>query len=153
MRLKALIADVIYGGCNKKLSKSLQIVQNFAAKSITGSRKYDSATAALRQLKLLTLKQRRTIHEVVFAHKIILEKTPITIYNQYQCHFSKANTRLSKLQKFRIPKHRTTKFQRSPLYRTIIAWNNAPKDLPKENVKTHKKLLQDRLIAENTSTT
>ena len=146
-------ADVIYGGCNKKLSKSLQIVQNFAAKSITGSRKYDSATAALRQLKLLTLKQRRTIHEVVFAHKIILEKTPITIYNQYQCHFSKANTRLSKLQKFRIPKHRTTKFQRSPLYRTIIAWNNAPKDLPKENVKTHKKLLQDRLIAENTCST
>ena len=55
--------------------------------------------------------------------------------------------------KFRIPKHQTTKFQRSPLYRTIIAWNNAPKDLPKENVKTHKKLLQDRLIAENTSTT
>ena len=143
-------ADIIYGGCSKKLSHSLQIVQNFGAKSITGRGKYDSATAALRELKLLTLKQRRTIHEVVFAHKIILEKKPITIYNQYQQHFSKANTRLAKKQKFRILKHRTTKFQKSPLYRTIIAWNNAPSDLPKENVKTHKKLLQERLIAEYT---
>ena len=141
-------ADIIYGGCSKKLSNSLQIVQNFASKSITGHKKYDSATASLRQLKLLTLKQRRTVHEVVFAHKVLKEKIPLNIYNIYQNHFSKSTTRFAKQNKLRLPIHKTTKFERSPLYRTISAWNNTPTHIPKENVQTHKKLLQKYLIKE-----
>ena len=39
-------ADVVWGGCGKKESLSLQKVQNFAARSITGNRKMDSATAS-----------------------------------------------------------------------------------------------------------
>ena len=145
-------ADIIYGGCSKRLSNSLQIVQNFASKSITGHQKYDSATASLRQLKLLTLKQRRTIHEVVFAHKVLQDKIPTNIYNVYQNHFSKTNTRFAKQNKLRVPAHRTTKFEKSPLYRTITAWNNAPANIPKENVQTHKKLLQKHVLKETYDT-
>ena len=56
-------ADVVWGGCGKKESLSLQKVQNFAARSITGNKKHDSATESLKTLKLLNLEQRRQIHE------------------------------------------------------------------------------------------
>ena len=139
-------ADIIYGGCNETDSKKLQIVQNFAAKSITGRRKRDSASAALKELKFLTLKQRRMVHEAVFIHKILLDKKPESLYNQYLSYFSIANTRQSSNKKLNIPKHSTAKFKKSPLYRTIKAWNNAPTDLPKNNAKKHKTLLQQHLI-------
>ena len=64
-------ADIVWGGCNQVEKVSLQRVQNFAAKSITGNKKYDSATNSLKHLKLLNLEQRLSIHETVFAHKAI----------------------------------------------------------------------------------
>ena len=139
-------ADIIYGGCSETDSKKLQIVQNFAAKSITGRKKRDSATAALKELKFLTLKQRRIIHESVFIHKILLDQKPESLYSQYLLHFSKINTRQSASNKLNIPRHSTAKYKKSPLYRTIKAWNDAPLHLPKDNAKKHKTLFQQYLI-------
>ena len=139
-------ADIIYGGCSETDSKKLQIVQNFAAKSITGRKKRDSATAALKELKFLTLKQRRIIYESVFIHKILLDQKPESLYSQYLLHFSKINTRQSASNKLNIPRHSTAKYKKSPLYRTIKAWNDAPLHLPKDNAKKHKTLFQQYLI-------
>ena len=55
-------------------------MQNFAAKSITGHRKYDSASESLKQLNLLNLKQRRQIHSAVAMHKILSTQTPANLY-------------------------------------------------------------------------
>ena len=41
--------DVIFGGCSKKDSHRLQLVQNLAVKSITGNRKHDSATHSFKK--------------------------------------------------------------------------------------------------------
>ena len=67
--------DVIWGGCDEKDSKSLQKVQNFAARSICGKRRFDSASQSLKELRLLDLKTRRKVHEAVFTHKAISSKT------------------------------------------------------------------------------
>ena len=139
-------ADVVWGGCGKKESLSLQKVQNFAAKSITGKRKSDSATESLKELKFLNLKQRRTIHETVFIHKAILQQSSANINEEYQKYVPDTNTRYAKKGKFNIPVHKTTKFEKSPLYRTIISWNNLPENLPQETVKQHKNQLQKQLI-------
>ena len=138
--------DVIYNGCNAKSKKSLQIVQNFAARSMTGNKKHDSATKSLQKLKLLNLDQRRSIHESVFIHKIMHKGIPKNLHEQYQHHFLKSNTRASIQRKMKIPKHRTSKFKKSPLYRTIKSWNETPEDIPKDNIKLHKGILQKRLI-------
>ena len=142
-------ADIIWGGCLKKDSQSLQRVQNFAAKSITGHRKYDSATNSLNQLNLLNLQQRRNIHETVFIHKALLLKNTPNINDQYQKYISTANTRLAKQRKLKTPAHKTTIFEKSPLYRTIKSWNNCPPDLPFSSIKQHKALLQKHLLYEN----
>ena len=86
------------------------------------------------------------VHEAVFIHKILLDKKPESLYNQYLSYFSIANTRQNTNKKLNIPKHSTAKFKKSPLYRTIKAWNNAPTHLPKDNAKKHKTLLQQYLI-------
>ena len=144
-------ADIIWGGCRQKESKSLQRVQNFAAKSITGHRKYDSATNSLRELNFLNLEQRREVHATVFVHKALLHQNTENINNQYQNCMSTANTRYAEQRKLTVPKHKTTKFEKSPLYRTIKAWNNSP-SLPFDNIKQHKTLLQKHLITQNSLT-
>ena len=144
-------ADIVWGGCGKKESQSLQRVQNFAAKSITGNRKYDSASDSLRKLKFLNLEQRRNVHETVFTHKALLQKNTENINQQYRNYVSTANTRQAEQRKLTIPKHKTSKFERSPLYRSILSWNKCPNDLPFTNIKQHKTLLQKHLINTITS--
>ena len=137
--------DVIWGGCGVVNSQKLQIVQNFAAKSITGNKKRDSATKSLEKLKFLKLYQRRNIHECVFAHKSLTNNNPENICTTYQNQQSSANTRLAASHKLIPPKHRTSKYQHSPLYRTVTSWNQCNLatfgDVPK-----HKRLLQKQLI-------
>ena len=153
---KALISplfsygDTIWGGCTKKDSEKLQRVQNFASKSITGNRKYDSATASLRKLRFLNLEQRRQVHQTVFVHKALTEKSTPSINQLYNSYLSSAHTRGAEHKRLTIPKHTTTRFEKSPLYRSITSWNQAPTTLPIGNIKQHKHLFQQHLLNNNT---
>ena len=141
-------ADVIWGGCRKKDSKKLQTVQNFAAKSITGNRKYDSATNSLTHLKLLNLEKRREIHETVFIHKALTGKSSKNLQNEYDLYSGKINTRNSKKGKLILPAHTTTRYRKSVLYRTIKSWNNLPQIVKNEDPKKQKNNYQKFLIDE-----
>lgn len=139
-------ADVVWGGCSQTNCQKLQIAQNFAAKSITGNKKYDSASASMSKLRFLNLHQRRIVHESVYTHKSLLQLNPPNSNIVYLQQRPTSNTRNSTIGKLNLPKHRTTKFQNSPLYRTIKAWNSCPEHLPKENIKEHKTQFQKHLI-------
>ena len=142
-------ADIVWGGCGQKESISLQRVQNFAAKSITGNRKYDSATESLQKLKLLNLQQRRTIHETVLVHKALQDKSSDNINAHYKQHLSKSNTRQATHKKLLVPVHRSSKFEKSPLYRSILSWNKCPNFINSENIKQHKAHLQKHLLEQS----
>ena len=139
-------ADVVWGGCCQKEKLSLQRVQNFAVKSITGNRKYDSATNSLKKLKLLNLQQRQTIHETVFVHKALQDKSSENINNLYKEYLSAANTRQATNMKLLVPAHKTAKFEKSPLFRTISSWNKCPNSINTDSIKQHKKQLQNHMI-------
>ena len=139
-------ADIVWGGCGKVNSQKLQVAQNFAVKSITGHRKYDSATHSMKQLKFLNLNQRRTVHEAVFTHKSLLQLNPETNNADYLQQRPTSNTRNATQGKLNLPKHRTSKFQHSPLYRTIKSWNSCPDTISKDSVKIHKTQHQKFLI-------
>ena len=142
-------ADIIWGGCNKKQAKRLQVSQNFAVRSILGKGKYDSGKKALRELNMLNLEQRRVVHESVFAHKGLSDNLPKNIQNRYKLYLPKLSTRRSKNQKFNIPRHNLSKFKKSPIYRTIKSWNKAPVNLPFGKIKPHKSGFQKYLLNEN----
>lgn len=139
-------ADVVWGGCGVTTANSLQLAQNFAARSILGMKKSESATTALKKLKLLNLKERRTIHETVFAHKSILNQHPININNAYQSQLSKLNTRSATEKKLTIPRHRTSKYEHSPFYRIISSWNAVPSNITLGDIQKHKNTYQRSLI-------
>ena len=139
-------ADVIWGGLSKANSNKLQTVQNFAAKSITGQKKYDSATAALEKLRFLKLSERRTVHEATFAHKSILQQNPKNISDEFLKLKPTSNTRHASRGKLNLPVHSTSKYAASPLYRTIMSWNAVPITLATDNIKTLKKQFQKHLI-------
>merc|ERR1712121_383791 len=130
-------ADIIWGGCNKTHSKRLQVTHNFAARSILGKNKYDSGKAALRELNLLNLEQRRIVHESVFAHKALAEKLPKNIVKRFKGFQPKLVTRRNKLNKLNIPQHNLSKFKKSPIYRAITSWNSTPTNLPFGKIKSH----------------
>jgi hypothetical protein len=140
-------ADVVWSGCGLKESKSLQRVQNFAAKSITGNRKYDSATESLTKLNLLNLQQRRSVHETVLVHKALKDKSSENINTLYQQHLSKSNTRQATHKKLSVPLHRSSKFEKSPLYRSITSWNKCPNTIDTDSIQLHKKQLQKHILA------
>ena len=122
-------ADIAWGGCGKINSNKLQIVQNFAAKSITGHKKSDSATFSRHKLKFLDLQQRRNIHEAAFVHKSLQQLNPTNINSEYAKQQPTSNTRNSHEGKLNLPIHRTSKYQQSPFFRTIKSWNSSPTTL------------------------
>ena len=142
-------ADIIWGGCNKTQGKRLQVTHNFAARSILGRSKYDSGKAALRELNLLNLEQRRIVHESVFAHKALTGKLPKNIVKRFKGFQPKLVTRRNKLNKLNIPQHNLSKFKKSPIYRTITSWNRTPTNLPFGKIKSHKNGFQKYLLIEN----
>ena len=139
-------ADIIWGGCTKKAAKSLQLVQNFAVRSITGNKKRDSATASLKKVKLLNLETRRLIHETVFLHKALLGQNSKNVCELIQKYLPKSSTRHSTSKNLNNPTHNYAKFEKSPLYRCIKSWNSTPNNLPKDDVVKHKNMLQIHLI-------
>ena len=139
-------ADIIWNGCNVRERNRLQTVQNFAAKSMTGRRKYQSATGSLAEYNLLRLHQRREIHEVVFAHKALKGQSSENLCKQYSAQIPACNTRGFQQGKLITPTHNTAKYERSCFYRSIKHWNEVPTSIPQHNIQTHKKLLQKHII-------
>ena len=112
-------ADTVWGGCNSKNKNKLQRTQNAAVKSIIGLKPRDSSTQALKKAKLITLEEKRKVHEAVYVHKALSGKLPRSICQQYQNHQSLKNYRSADKQILTIPKHKTESYKKSPLYRTI----------------------------------
>ena len=139
-------ADIIYGGCSMKNSKYIQTSQNFAIRSITGTKKSESPKESFRKLKFLNLEKRRLVHEAVFAHKSLLSVNPERINLEYLQQLSTGQTRNTTHGTLNLPNHRCARYQKSPLFRTIKAWNSSPKDIPVHSLKSFKKHFQRNLI-------
>lgn len=119
-------ADVIWGGCSKQNKEQLQTTQNFAMRTILGTDRRSPSNEALQKLNYLNLENKRQVHEAVFAYKAINGSHPKEICNIYTEQKSKCNTRSAAKLILNNPKHKTTLYEKSPLYRTIQTWNQLP---------------------------
>ena len=132
-------ADTVWAGCQAKEKNTLQRTQNFAAKSMLGMRKYDSATKALKTLHLLTLEEKRQIHEAVYI-KALAGQAPTAVTREYLKHLSLKENRSAYKGILNIPRHKTEHFKNSPLYRTIKVWNTIPPDIKSATTATFKQI-------------
>ena len=63
--------NIVWGRCNKQLQNKLQVLQNRAAKIITGTSVYGSSSQALTELKWKTLYEKLYYNESITMFKII----------------------------------------------------------------------------------
>lgn len=138
-------ADIVWGGCNVKNRNKLQRTQNIAVKSILGMSRKESSEEALKKSKLLSLENKRKVHEAVFVYKGLSSKLPAAITRQYQQHLSHVEHRSADRKILVIPKHKTERYKCSPLYRTIKTWNDTPQEIKELGASTFKQKYQTHL--------
>jgi hypothetical protein len=141
-------ADTVWGGCSTTNQNKLQRTQNCAIKSLLGMKRLDSSEEALKTANLLPLKDKRMIHEAVFAKKALTGKLPIAITEKYQKYESLKNNRSLERKTLTVPKHKTENFKNSPIYRTIKTWNSVPQNIKHTELDTFKTNYQKYLHQE-----
>ena len=135
-------ADIIWGGCTKKNQEKLQTTQNFAMRTILGTDRRSSAKEALEKLRYLNLQNKRQVHEAVFAYKAVNQTHPEEVSKKYNELMPTGNTRSATRLVLNYPKHKTTLYERSPLYRTITTWNKLPTEIKTTPAESFKKQVQ-----------
>ena len=68
--------SAIWSNTSQRNIEKLQAVQNFAARIITGTRKYDHVTPVLQQLGWLPVKYMLKLREAIFASKCLKGLAP-----------------------------------------------------------------------------
>ena len=138
-------ADTVWSGCSAQNQNKLQRTQNMAVKSMLGLKRRESSEEALKTANLLTLNQKRKIHEAVYIKKGLAGKLPTAINNEYNKQLSLKNNRSRDKVILTIPKHRTQHYENSPLYRTIKTWNSIPQEIKDKETTAFKQAYQRHL--------
>ena len=111
-------------------------------RTVLGVESRSSATENLNKLKYLNLQDKRNVHEAVFAYKAINKTQPKEISKKYSELLPTGKTRAATKQTINYPKHKTSLYEKSPLYRTITTWNKIPTEIKSKPATTFKKCFQ-----------
>ena len=103
-------------------------------------------------MKYLNLEEKRNIHEAVYTLKAIAGKIPKNIAKQYKELKSFGSNRSAVNGSLKVPKHKTSKYENSVLYRTVKTWNKTPVDIRTDSADTFKRKLQASSINNKFST-
>ena len=69
-------SDIIYGNASKTALHEAQLIQNFAARVVTGNRKFDRVTPALNILQWKRLEEQRRTHRLCLLYKCLNNQAP-----------------------------------------------------------------------------
>ena len=125
---------------NKNITK-LQLLQNFACKIVTGTRKYDHVSPLLRQLNWKPVQQCLDHRDLVLTYKCVKNLAPEYLCKKFQKSPHDRATRNRDL--FQIPRFKTSTGQRTFSYRAVKLWNNLDKDVKdSKSLNSFKKALK-----------
>ena len=107
----------------------LQAIQNFAARIVTRSRKFDHITPILKQLRCMPVKDYLFYGDASLTFKCMNGMASSNLSSR----FIKRGTISGRLTRnanlLDIPRYKTATGQRSFLYRAVTIWNNLPSDI------------------------
>ena len=123
----------VWGGCENYLLKSLQIIQNKAARVVT-KLKWDTPVGTLlSQCGWLSIRQLIWYHSVILVHRIRLSKVPKYLYNMYNFNEEKnvqtrqTGLKLISLKNMKAPKSELVR--RGFRWRSFQDYNLLPLDI------------------------
>ena len=131
----ALVFSKLYYCCNVWSNTSehnlnrIQGVQNFAARNVSGSKKYDHISPILKDLRWLPVRQQLYFRHAIMAFKCMTGCAPDSLFSKYvqRTTITKRTTRNS--QMLNIPLYKTATGQRTFYYRTVKLWNSLDHNL------------------------
>ena len=141
--------DVVWDGTTTGLSRDLQKAGNFAARSLLGMKKRESATSALQKLNMMPLAEKRKVHLGVMTHKLVNSRGPTELTQAYQ-ELTEVrhghNTRSASRRDMRTLTHNTSRFNLSTKQRASKLWNTIPESIRTlESTSSFKRRFQGHL--------
>ena len=110
---KLFYCSSMWASTTKKNIRKLQKIQNFAARIVTGVRKYDHITPMLKELHWLPVAKQLEVRDTLMAFKCIKRLAPSSLCNKFTTR-SQAHTRNTRNKdKLNIPFFRSATGQRS----------------------------------------
>ena len=146
---KVIYLIALWGGCETYLLKSLQIVQNKAARAVTKLSWDTPIKTLLLQCNWMSVNQLVFYHSVVTLHKVIHTEYPKYLHNKVMSQFP-YNTRQKTSNAIRIGPQfdaRLDLAQKSFRWRSVKYWNNVPDSIRKiTKTENFKKLLKNWVL-------
>ena len=139
----------MWAGTTKKNIARLQKVQNFAARIVTGARKYDHITPMVKELHWLPVAKQLEVRDTLMAFKCIKGLAPPSLCNKFTAR-SQVHTRNTRNEdKLNIPFFRSATGQQSFSYRAAQLWNDLPESLANiESFNVFKDAIKGRALDE-----
>lgn len=140
-------ADIVYHPCLTKQDQArIQRVQNSCARFIFGCKRYDSVSNKIREIKWLTMYQRRILHTCCFYHKLLRTKTPQYLFNKIVTRGSVHNLNTRNRPMLTPPSHRSALYQRSFSYTIAKLYNSIPNNMKQMNDRQFKIAMKNHLF-------
>ena len=122
----------VWGSCNVTQKKRVQKIINFAARIITGFKRNQHISPALRELGWLRVDGMIAERDVAMLSRLLCSTaTPpaLTAGIQKRSDVSLRTTRASEAGALHAPRVRTEAAKRAFAYRSVMAWNRLPADV------------------------
>lgn len=145
---KLFYCSTVWSNTSNKNITRLQRVQNYAARIVTKTRKFDHITPVLKQLKWIPVSDVLYLREAVMTYKCINNIGPNYLCSKVMsCQLKKRPYSLRNEGYLRPPKFRTTTGQRAFIYRACKIWNSIEESLKQcPNVSLFKYKLKNMLV-------
>ena len=121
---KLFFCSTVWSSTSQKNICKLKTVQDFAARIMTGSCKYDHITPALKHLKWLPVEDILYLRECVMTYKCMNKLAPDYLCQKFVTRSEISNCVTRQSKQLHKPLCRTSEAQGSFLYRASSIWNS-----------------------------
>ena len=128
---KLYFCSTVWGNNSKTNVRKLQRIQNFAARILTGTRKYEHITPVLNDLRWLSVPAMLALSDAILTFKCLRGLAPKYPSSPFLTCASVHGRNIRAKNKLDIPAFNTTAGQRSFIYRAMKCWNTLPEEITK----------------------
>jgi len=152
--VNALVFSKLYYCCNVWSNTSeynlsrVQAVQNFAARIVSNSCKYDHISLILKDLKWLPVTQQLYYRHAIIAFKCMSGCAPASLFSKYIKRATITRRTTRNFHMLNIPLFKTATGQRTFHFRTVKLWNSLDLTLKlKPTLQDFKRCLRRSLLS------
>ena len=116
----------VYGNCTQKNLYRLEKILNFAARVISGRRKYDHVSDVRNELGCLSAADMSSCDTLVLLHKVTRAGEPSAIARMFSCNVDVRARSTRQDSQLSLPSIRTEAGRRRFAYRAAMQYNQLP---------------------------